>query len=387
MTLDKRLLIGGVAAIALLGVGAGFVAARLADPHGFVESAEREGEHEEGEAEGEHEEGFVALKPEEAAKSGVALAMVERGGGSDLILAGRVAVVANAQSTIGAPLAGTVADMQVAPGAAVKRGGAIATIRSPEGALARANLDTAEAAAEAANAAEARDKSLLDQGVIARQEWEATRAAAVKAQAELRAAQAQSATMGSPGPNGLAVVRSPINGVVTRTLVGPGSVVEDGAEIALVSDSSRVEIVLDAPPATIGLIAVGTRIEARWTGGDAVEAEVTGVAPGNAASAGTVRARVVGTPPPPGTVVSARLIGGEGNVLTVPSEAIQTVEGKPSVFIAEEEGFRARVIVAGRTSSGRTEIISGLEGDEQIAGVGAFLLKAELGKSEVEEDH
>lgn len=385
MTLDKRLLIGGVAAVALLSVTVGFVVARLADPHGFVESAESE-EGEEGGEEGEQQEGFVALKPDEAVQSGVTLAKVERGGGSDLILAGRVAVIPNAQSTIGAPLSGTLVELHVSPGASVKRGSAIATIRSPEGALARATLDTAMAAADAANAADARDKSLLDQGVIARQEWEATHAAAVKAQAELRAAQAQSATMGSPGPNGLAVVRSAINGTVTRTLVGPGSVVEAGAEIALVADSSRVEIVLDAPPATTGLVAVGSRIEARWTGGAPVEAEVTGVAPGNAGSPGTVRARVVGAAPPPGTVVSARLVGGQGNVLTVPSEAVQTVGGKPSVFVAEDDGFRAHPVVTGRTSSGRTEIVSGLEGEEQIAGAGAFLLKAELGKSEVEDE-
>lgn len=384
MTLDKRMLIGGVAAIAILGIGAGFIVARLADPHGFVEIGESEEEPEE--HEGEHEEGFVALEADEAKQAGVAIAKVERGGGSDLILAGRVSVIANAQSAVGAPLAGTLVELQVAPGASVRRGAAIATIRSPEGALARAQLDTAQAAAEAANAADARDKTLLDQGVIARQEWEATRAAAVKAQAELRAAQAQSATMGSPGPNGLAVVRSPINGIVTRTLVGPGSVVGSGAEIAVISDSSRVEIVLDAPPATTGLIVVGSRIEARWTGGDAVEAEVTGVAPGSAGTSGIVRARIIGSPPPPGTVVSARLVGGQGNVLTVPSEAIQTVDGKPSVFVAEEKGFRARPVVVGRTSSGRTEIVSGLEGEEQIAGAGAFLLKAELGKSEVEEE-
>ena len=56
-------------------------------------------------------------------------------------------------------------------------------------------------------------------------------------------------------------------------------------------------------------------------------------------------------------------------------------------FIAEAEGFRARPITPGRLSGGRTEIISGLVGDERIAGTGAFLLKAELGKGEAEHDH
>ena len=89
----------------------------------------------------------------------------------------------------------------------------------------------------------------------------------------------------------------------------------------------------------------------------------------------------------PGTVVSGRLIGGAGDMLTVPSEAVQTVEGAASVFVVEGQGFRARPVVPGRASNGRTEILSGLQGDEQIAGKGAFLLKAELGKGEAEHDH
>ena len=71
----------------------------------------------------------------------------------------------------------------------------------------------------------------------------------------------------------------------------------------------------------------------------------------------------------------------------MPSDAVQTVEGAPSVFVVEAGGFRARPVVTGRTADGRTEIVCGLTGVERIAGAGAFLLKAELAKGEAEHGH
>jgi cobalt-zinc-cadmium efflux system membrane fusion protein len=55
--------------------------------------------------------------------------------------------------------------------------------------------------------------------------------------------------------------------------------------------------------------------------------------------------------------------------------------------VREATGFRARPVVTGAVASGRTEILSGLTGSERIAGVGAFLLKAELAKGEAEHGH
>lgn len=400
MRYNRNLLLGG-AAVLVIGSVAGFTAARVFDPHASQagtsiashehgEDEHDEGEHDEdghGDEHAEESEGFVPLKPADAEAAGVELAKVERGGGSELLLPGRVAIAPNSQSTIGAPLAGTVVETLVAPGANVKKGAAVATIRSPAGAIVRATADSAAAAAAAAEAADARDRKLFDEGVIARQEWEATHALTLKAQADVRAAQAQLIALGSPNSSGVATVRSPIAGVVTHVPVGPGGVVAEGAEIAEVSDASKVELVLEAPPASSRLITVGTQMEARWTGGQAIEAVVVGVAPAATGSSAVVRARITGAPPPAGTVVSARLVGGAGDALTVPSEAVQTVEGQTSVFVSGPEGFRVKLVVTGRNASGRTEIISGLDGGEQIAGAGAFLLKAELAKGEASHGH
>jgi cobalt-zinc-cadmium efflux system membrane fusion protein len=377
----------GIVAAVLLAAGGGYFIARAFDPHDAVKAPEEHAE--EGHAEeGEHAEGFVALKPADAPAAGVELSRVERGGGPDLLLPGRVAVALNAQSTVGSPLDGTVVRMHVAPGQHVLRGGAVASIRSPDGGAIRAEVDTARASLEAAEALSERNQRLFNEGVIARQEWETTRAATLSAQAQVRAAESQAAAMSSPDAGGLTVIRSPIAGIVMRVSAAPGAVLDEGMEIAIVADTSRTELVFDAPPASIGLIVPGARMEARWTGGQTFEAEIIGAAPAAAgATGGIVRAKPLSAAPPPGTVISGRLTGGDGNIPTVPSEAVQTVEGAPSVFIVEEEGFRVRVIVPGRTSNGRTEIVSGLTGEEQIAGRGAFLLKAELGKGDAEHDH
>ncbi|HEV7692916.1 MAG TPA: efflux RND transporter periplasmic adaptor subunit, partial [Hyphomonadaceae bacterium] len=286
MTLNRKLLMGA-AAIAVLGAGAGFLVARVFDSH---EPAASQEDHAEDEHE-DHTEGFVALKPADAPAAGVELAHVERGGGADLLLPGRIAPAANAQSTVGSPLDGTIIEMHVATGSSVKTGSPIASIRSPDGAAARAGLDSARAALDLAEAADRRDTSLHEQGAASRQQWEATRAATLKAQADLRSAEAELAVMGSPSSAGVVVVRSSISGVVVRLATAPGAVLDDGDEIAFIADSSRSELVFDAPPASIGAIAVGTHIEGRGASGDVIEGEVIGVSPGASGSSATVRAR------------------------------------------------------------------------------------------------
>ncbi|ARS26966.1 efflux RND transporter periplasmic adaptor subunit [Sphingomonas sp. KC8] len=378
--MDRRSIL--LAATALLAAGGiGFTAARLTN--GSNQAAEGS-EEEHGEEHGEA--GFVPLKPGEAAAAGITVTTIEAGAGSEVLLAGRVTSAPDAQSNVGAPLAGTVSQVHVAPGSRVSVGTPIATLRSADGASARASLDASAAAAEAARSAAARERRLFDAGVAARQDWETARAASLKAEADLRAARAQTAALGSPGSSGVTVVRSPIAGTVTRVVVAAGSVTAQGAEIANIIDPARAELVFDVPPASLGLVRVGAAIKAQRPDGQPIEGIVTAIAPGVAGGNGTVRARPSGEVPPVGSVISARLAVTGGGAITVPSEAVQTVDGVPSVFIAEAGGFRARPVMTGMTGAGRTEIKRGLSGNERIAGAGAFLLKAELAKGEAEHE-
>lgn len=384
MNIERHWLLTGVAVAVAAALGLGFGAARLtpspaADPRG----------EERGHDEEVGEEGFVALIPSAAGPAGVTVVAVQRGGGAELMLPGRVEFAPGAEAVVDAPLPGSVLQVHVGPGSRVRAGSPLITLRSPEGAAARATVDAAAAAADAARAAVGRDRALFERGYVARSRLDITEAEGRRTEAELRAARARLAVYGSPASDGRVVVRSPVAGVVTRLTTSPGQVLhEEDQEVAAVSDASRVELVFDAPPATSGVLRVGDTVNGRTADGQAVAGVVTAIAPANERGTVTVRARPSGAPPPAGTVISARLTASAGTgAFVAPSEAVQTVEGRPSVFVVDGQGFRARPVVTGRTADGRTEIVSGLTGAERIAGAGAFLLKAELAKGEAEHGH
>lgn len=385
MTINRHWLMTGAAVVAALGVG--FGVAKLTPAAAPAAPAAEEEDHA-----AEPTEGLIALTPAAATLAGVGIMTVERGGGADLTLPGRVEVAPGAEAVVDAPLPGAVVAVHVGPGARVSRNAALVTLRSPDGAAARATVDAAAAAAAAATAAADRDRSLFERGYVARSRLDITEAEARRAEAELRAARARLAAYGSPGPDGLVVVRSPIAGVVTRLTTSPGQLLRaEDQEVAAVSDVSRAELVFEAPPAALGLLRVGDTLQARTADGQSVDGVVTAIAPSINGGVATVRARPSGALPPTGTVLSARVAsgrsGGQSGALVVPSDAVQTVDGVPSVFVVEPGGFRARPVVTGRTSAGRIEILRGLTGTERIAGSGAFLLKAELAKGEAEHGH
>ncbi|WP_235561400.1 efflux RND transporter periplasmic adaptor subunit [Brevundimonas sp. Root1279] len=374
----------GAAVVVALGVG--FGAAQLINRP----PAEAEAEHaEEGHAEEGGADGFVALSPEAAARAGVAVVAIQRGGGTELKLPGRVAFAPGAEAAVDAPLPGAVLRVHVGLGDRVAAGSPLVTLRSPEGAASRATVDAAAAAAEAARAAERRDRALFEQGWVAQARVDVSAAEARRAEAELRAARARVGAYGAPGADGLTVVRSPMAGVVTRLSAAPGQVLhEEALQVAAVADAARVELVFEAPPSAAALLKVGDRLESTLAGAQAVTGVVTAIAPANSGGVVIVRARPTGAVPPAGTVISARVAAGTGTgALVVPLDAVQTVDGAPSVFVVEDGGFRAHPVVTGRSAEGRVEILSGLTGDERIAGAGAFLLKAELAKGEAEHGH
>jgi cobalt-zinc-cadmium efflux system membrane fusion protein len=378
-------LVGLVAAAGGLAVGSAIWGdAPAAEEHAEGEEHSKDEGHEEGEA---ATPGFVALAPNVAATAGVEVTTVARGGGAELILPGRVTFAPNAEASVGAPLEGVVETVHVALGSRIGAGAPLVTIRSPEGASMRASADAARADAEAAQAAFRREARLFEARVTARQDWEAARAAALRANANVRAAQARITASGSPEADGRTIIRSPIAGTVTVVGAAPGGFVAQGASVAQVADQGRVELIFDAPAAASRDIRPGTAIYATGASGEEVRATVTSVSPNPATAGAQVRARPTGFVPPAGTPVSGRALTAAQAALVVPSEAVQTVDGRPVVFVAEANGFRARPVVAGRMAAGRTEILRGLREGERIAGRGAFLLKAELSKGEAEHEH
>lgn len=383
MQSNKTLLLAGVAALVVLGGGAlWFANSRAPAASPAVEEAQAEA--------ADAVEGFVALSEAQAKAAGIAVVGATPGGGIETRLSGRVEPMIDARAAVSTAVSGRVERMLVAPGQAVRVGQALAVMVSGEAASLRAEADAAQATAIAAEQAHDRDEDLADIGVVARREAEISHAQAVSAQATARAARARAAAAGAPSASGRFNVTSPIAGVVTSVQAGPGGFVAQGGVVAEVTNPARVEVVFNAPPALASHVRAGSPLRVTGPGGE-FDAVVTGVAAGAQQDSGAtvIRARASGgVLPPAGSAVTGAVVTGEAvGGVTVPSEAVQTVEGRSVVFVRVQGGFRAVPVLAGRQAGGRTEIMRGLNGTERIAGANAFLLKAELAKGEAEHGH
>jgi len=376
---DKRLYGAVAAAVVLAGVGGFALSTVINRPEASTEEAhEEEGEP----AEGGGSE--VKLTPQQASAAGIAVVTVSQGGTGDLRLTGRVEASPSGRAAVAAPVSGAIVRVLVAPGTNVSAGGGLAVIRSAEGAAVRAESVAAGAEAEAARAALAREERLFKAGVTARQDYEAARAAAARAGAEAVAARAKVAASGGPGASGETTVRSPIAGVVTALQVAPGGFVSQGGPVAEVANLGQVEVVFNAPAEAAAKLRVGAPLRVIGPDGTEANAVIVGIAPlaQGATGAAVVRARPSGGRLTPGAAVSAAIATEVGGYPTVPAEAVQTVAGRPVVFVAVGDGFRVRPVTPGRSGAGYTQIVEGLQGGERIAGRGAFVLKAELSKGE-----
>ena len=75
--------------------------------------------------------------------------------------------------------------------------------------------------------------------------------------------------------------------------------------------------------------------------------------------------------------------GAKREAFAVPDEAIVLLQGQPTVFIEEEQGFGPRPVEPGERLAGRTVLKSGLVGGEKVVTAGAYALKARLLKSQI----
>ena len=73
--------------------------------------------------------------------------------------------------------------------------------------------------------------------------------------------------------------------------------------------------------------------------------------------------------------------------IAVPDEAIIRSKFGPAVFLADGPTFELQPVVPGRTDGRTTEVVEGLEAGAAVVVKNAFLLKAELGRSEASHAH
>lgn len=184
-------------------------------------------------------------------------------------------------------------------------------------------------------------------------------------------------------------VRTPIDGVVLERLVTPGTTVTPGAPLYVVSDLTTLWALIEIDESLLSHVHSGQSIalrvaaypQAAFSGvvelvGDVVNAKTRRV---------TVRCAIRNDDRRLKPQMYATAIIRESEprqAVVVPAGAIQSIDGRPTVFVAESGGrFRPRAIETGQTMEGLIEVRSGLRSGESIAVSGSFVLKSELLKS------
>jgi cobalt-zinc-cadmium efflux system membrane fusion protein len=344
----------------------------------------------------------------------------------------RVGFNTEAMAHVGSPLRGRIAEVNVRVGDPVKTGQELAVIESPELGEAQADflqrrvaVQTAGPAVDLSKVAWERAQGLYEksQGIslteVQRREAEhKVSIAALKAAESARTAAANRlhllgmnheaiealATTGEVVPR--YAIRAAIDGVVVQREVTLGELVGPDREYLMVlADATKLWVLADVPEAKLlrihagakAWISVGSLSEA---GSKRFEGAVAFISPFVDPTTRTAQVRIevpmaeLGLRP--GMFAQAEIVEmdpGEPSpapVVAVPEDAIQTVEGGPSLFVpvdGEPNTYAKRAVTIGRAVGGLVPVFSGLVEGELFVSEGTFILKADLGKGAAAHEH
>ena len=328
--------------------------------------------------------------------------------GGHITVPGSIVPDADRIARVAVRLVGTVAELRKRVGDPVEAGEAIAMIESREVADAKSDYLGARLLFELQQKLFNRSKTLFEGKVLAENEYLRAEVAFQDARVKFEAARQKlfalsltaqqiAALPQQPGETlRLQELRAPITGRVAERRVEVGSLVgREGqeSELFVIIDQSAVWVDLTILPSDLSKISAGQRITiAAEAGSETAPATVLSINP--VLDKDTRAARVVASLDNaegrwrPGAFITARIPFDQSEApVVVPASALQTLEGKPSVFVRTPEGFAGRAVSLGRQGGGRVEITAGLDAGEHIATANTFVLKADLGKSAIGHQH
>jgi RND family efflux transporter MFP subunit len=167
-----------------------------------------------------------------------------------------------------AQVAGTLLEVYVDEGAAVRTGQALAridaTVLDDMARSAASQLRSAEAAAAVATRNAERAQQLNAAGAIADRDLEASRNQAIAAEAMVADARSRLASARKQLAN--ATLRAPFSGVVSERPANAGDVLQMGTPVITVIDPSSLELAASVPAASLSGMKRGAKVEFTVTG-------------------------------------------------------------------------------------------------------------------------
>jgi membrane fusion protein, heavy metal efflux system len=181
-------------------------------------------------------------------------------------------------------------------------------------------------------------------------------------------------------------ILAPFAGVITHMDAAPGEVVDSGAELFSVADLSTVYVQAQVYEKDLGSVRVGQSASIATDAYPGLQLPGRVVSVGDLIDPQTRTAAVRCQVPNPNAHLKLDMFATiqfptftQRVTLSVPADAIQTIENKTVVFAqTSPTHFDVRPVETGVTSEGRTEILRGLKKDEKVVSRGAFAVKSVL---------
>ncbi|MBN0979964.1 efflux RND transporter periplasmic adaptor subunit [Pseudomonas hygromyciniae] len=345
----------------------------------------------------EEEEGVLVLNEQQIQAAGIQLAKAQPRQISTLLsLPGEVRFDEDRTSHIVPRAAGVVESVKVNLGQKVKQGELLAVIASQQISDQRSELAASQRRVELARTTFQRERQLWQDKISAEQDYLLARQTLQEAEIALNnARQKMNALSGSAvlaGGNRYEL-RAPFAGVVVEKHLGVGEVVSETSAAFTLSDLSQVWVTFGVFPKDLNKVQVGrpVKVSSAEMGTEVMGAVAyVGNLLGEQTRTATVRVSVANPDDSwrPGLFVAVQVATDSyPAAVTVPVDAIQTVEDKPSLFVRTAEGFVTRHVELGVSENGFVEVRQGLEAGAEVATVGSFVLKSELGKASAEHAH
>lgn len=331
----------------------------------------------------------VTMTSQAVATSQIAVAPADTGEVDAAILgSATVEAMPDAEAVLTARAPGTVTRILSRIGDPVRAGQTLALVESRDASQIAADREAASARVTLASRQLARERTLLDQGVSPRADFESAQANLTVAQADARRASAAAGAARVSRDGRSVAVISPVSGRVTSAAANLGQYVAAETELFRVADPRRLQITASVPPKDASRVRVGDRVTLTTNGDQTIQGRVraaTGVVDPQSRAATIVVTPTAGTGVlSPGQLVQARILASSGAARSgtmVPQDAIQTLGQQSVVFVRTKTGFKARPIRIGSRSGGMVAVAEGLAAGTPIAIGNAFLLKAELEKN------
>ncbi len=271
-------------------------------------------------------------------------------------------VQAVAQAEIAAKISGNIITMPVDLGSRVERDELLVELVAGE---ISAQLQQAEAQLAQARRNLAREESLLKKNAATQETVKSLQDTLKIAEASFRQAQ----TMLD-----YTRITAPFSGIITRKFANVGDLATPGRTLLKIESAEQLEVVTDLPEAMMLQVNKGDilpvfipSIDLQL---DGVVAEVSPTADPTSRTV-PIKLRLPGHPTlRAGQFARVTLASNETETLTVPGEALLPLGQIERLFVVEDGVARLRLVRSGTRQDGRVEILSGLQGQEQVVVAG-----------------